>query len=153
MCSWYIGASEKAYPRNHTKRYESKVVRSARAHEFERAEVFEESSHALGRVLRRDIVSGDDLFDYLGERPVLFKAAPDDKRCLVQLKILLRIQVNEDSLARVELRQDHVLVRHQFKRAHLNRHSSIIAKLHGLHNRQRASAANGLRVPRHFTEA
>jgi hypothetical protein len=69
-------------------------------------------------VLRRHVVGGRDLADDLLERPVLLQPAPDERARLVQLEILLRVEIDEDALARVEFREDNVLVRQKAGRAH-----------------------------------
>src|SRR5918998_2912332 len=91
---------------------------SGRADELEGAQVVEESADALGGVLGRHVVGGRDLADDLFERLVPLQPAPDERARLVQLEILLRVEIDEDALARVEFREDDVLVRQEAGRAH-----------------------------------
>src|ERR1044072_254217 len=86
--------------------------------EPEAAEVFERPAHALLRARVFDFVGGRDAADDIFEREAVFEPAPDDDRRLVKLKILLRVEVYEDALARVELREDYVLLRHEPRGAH-----------------------------------
>src|SRR5215217_3720540 len=94
------------------------IFSSGRADELEGAQVVEEPPHALGGVLRRHVVGGRDLADDLLERLLLLQPAPDERARLVQLEVLLRVEIDEDALARVELCEDHVLVRQQAGSAH-----------------------------------
>src|SRR5215212_2125851 len=94
------------------------IFSSGGANELEGAQVVEEPAHALDRVLGRHVVGGRDLAHDLFERLALLKPAPDERARLVQLEILLRVEIDEDALARVEFRKDNVLVRQQTGRAH-----------------------------------
>src|ERR1700755_2378951 len=81
-------------------------------------EVVERSAHAIGRARVSDFVCGRDAADDVFEREAVFESAPDDNGGLVQLKIFLRVEVYEDAFARVELREDYVLLRHEPRGAH-----------------------------------
>jgi hypothetical protein len=69
-------------------------------------------------VLRRHLVLRGHLADDLVDARALFETPPDEHRRLVQLEILLRVEVNEDAFAAVELREDDVVVRLEFGRIH-----------------------------------
>src|SRR5215212_646043 len=94
------------------------IFSSGRADELEGAQVVEEFPHALGGVFGRHVVGGRDLADDLFERLVPLQPAPNERARLVQLEILLRVPIDEDALARVEFREDNVLVRQKAGRAH-----------------------------------